>query len=58
MNNDFSTGYFTLERGTRQGDPFSAYLFVLAQEVMFIEVRSNINVAGVKIGGHSVKISA
>ena len=25
---------------------------------MFIEVRSNVNIAGVKIGGHSVKLSA
>ena len=58
MSNDFSTGYFALEGGTHQGDPLSAYLFNLTQEVMFIEVRSNVNIAGVKIGGHSVKLSA
>ena len=58
MNNGFSTGYFALERGTRQGDPLSAYLFILALEAMFTEVRSNVNIAGVKIGGHSVKLPA
>ena len=30
MNNGFSIGYFALERGTCQGDPLSAYLFILA----------------------------
>ena len=58
MNNGFPTGYFALERGIRQGDPLLANLFIHALEAMFIEVRSNVNIAGVKIGDHSVKFSA
>ena len=35
MNNGNSTGYFKLERGARQGDPISAYLFIIVIEVFF-----------------------
>ena len=36
MNGGNSTGYFKLERGARQGDLISAYLFILVMEVYFI----------------------
>ena len=30
INGGFTTPYFNLEKGARQGDPISAYLFMLA----------------------------
>ena len=57
MNNGHSTRYFPLERGTRQGDPISAYLFILALEMLFLQVRQNIDIQGIMIDGQEIKIS-
>ena len=36
VNGGTATNYFKLEKGTRQGDPISAYLFILVLEKVFL----------------------
>ena len=43
INGSNSNPYFNLERGARQGDPVSAYLFILALEILFVFIKSNEN---------------
>ena len=58
MNNGHSTGYFPLERGTKHGDPLSASLFILCVETLFIEIRENEVLKGIRIGDNEIKLSA
>ena len=41
--------YFKLERGTRQGDPISTYLFIIMLEVAFRIVKETSNIKGFQI---------
>ena len=49
INGGSTTNYFKLERGARQGHPVSAYLFIIALEVLLIILRNNADIKGLKI---------
>ena len=58
MNNSFSTGYFSLERGAGNGDPLSPDIFIKCLEILFIKIRSNKAIEGFKFDKVEVKLSS
>ena len=56
-NNGHASASFTLEKGIRQGCPLSAYLFLIAVELLAQKVRNSEDVQGIKIYEEFIKIS-
>ena len=52
INGGFATQYFTLKRGARQGDPISAYLFIIALEVLFALIKNKVDIKGIDLFDH------
>ena len=57
LNNGYSTPYFNLKRGCRQGDPIAAYLFLLVTEILSHMVREVKNIEGLKVGTSELKLT-
>ena len=51
------SSFFNIERGCRQGDPLSPYLFVICAEFLATKIRKNENIKGININNVELKIS-
>ena len=47
--NGFSSNFFTVKRGCRQGNPISAYIFISCAEILNIKLKNNKNIKGIHV---------
>jgi len=55
--NGHMSEWFSVQRGCRQGDALSPYLFILCAEILSVLIRNNPRIKGIKIGGKDYIVS-
>ena len=55
LQSGFLSKRIPIRRGCRQGDPVSAYLFLIAAEVMALMIKFNKDITGITIKNHEFK---
>ena len=58
INREIITKYVKLESDARQGDPISAYIFILVLEEAFSVIKSNQNIDKLRIFEHNILYTA
>ena len=56
LNNGFSTHLFAVERGVRQEDPLSAFLFIMVLEILCISIPNNKDIHDIVVDNEEIKL--
>ena len=57
INNGHLSHFFNLERGCRQGDPLSPYLFIIGVELLSLKLKRNPDIQGITINDDETLLS-
>ena len=56
LNNGFSTQPFAVEKGVRQGEPLSVFLFIMVLEILCISVCNKKDIHGIVVDSEEIKL--